>query len=108
MSSLARTTATLYIAMLLLLAGLGAASQTRYRDQARLLEAKEEAIIALVSARADAAAVNGPLAITSWARQAGMVPAPDALQVEAVAPGLVAPTATAPHAPSLEVVTVWR
>jgi len=107
-SSLARTTATLYIAMLLVLAGLGAVSQMRYRDQARLLEAKEEAIIALVSARADAAAVNGPLAITTWARQAGMVPAPDAKQVEAVAPGLVAPTTATPRSPSLEVVTVWR
>jgi len=52
--------------------------------------------------------VNGPLAITSWARGAGMVPAPDARQVEAVAPGLVAPAAPVHPTPSLVVDTVWR
>jgi ABC-type amino acid transport substrate-binding protein len=107
-SPLARVVTAGYVVLLLALAVLGSVSQQRYRAQARLLVAKEEAIVALVTARADAAAVNGPLAVTTWARQAGMVPAPDARQVEAVAPGLAAPTPPAPPAPGLEVATVWR
>jgi hypothetical protein len=97
-----------YVLLLLTLAALGAASQQHYRTQARLLVAKEQAIVELVTARAAAAAVNGPLAVTTWARGTGMVPAPDAPQVEAVAPGLEAPSAPVHPAPGLEVVTVWR
>jgi hypothetical protein len=107
-SPLARLATAGYIALLLALAVLGSVSQQRYRAQARLLVAKEQAIVALVTARADAAAVNGPLAVNTWARQAGMVPAPDARQVEAVAPGPGAPNPAAPPSPGLEVVTVWR
>jgi hypothetical protein len=107
-SPLARVATAGYIVLLLVLAVLGSASQQRFRAQARWLVAKEQAIVALVTARADAAAVNGPLAVTTWARQAGMVPAPDARQVEAVAPGLDAPTPPVPPSPGLEVVTVWR
>jgi hypothetical protein len=108
MSPLARATVAVYIALLLLLAALGAGSQLRYREQARLLAEKERAIVDLVTARAAAAAVNGPLAVTTWARAAGMVPAPDAPQVEAVAPGLLPPVVPTPPRPALEVVTVWR
>jgi ABC-type amino acid transport substrate-binding protein len=107
-SPLARIVTAGYIVLLLALAVLGSASQQRFRAQARLLVAKEQAIVALVAARADAAAVNGPLAVTTWARQAGMVPAPDARQVEAVAPGFDAPTPPVPPSPGLEVATVWR
>ncbi len=108
MSPWARTTVGAYVALLLLLAALGSASQQRHAAQARLLAEKERAIVDLVTARASAATVNGPLAVTTWARAAGMVPAPDAPQVEAVAPGLLAPLAPAAAQPSLEVVTVWR
>jgi hypothetical protein len=108
MSPLARIATASYMVLLLLLAGIGATSQLRYRTQAQLLDAKEQAIIELVTARAAAAAVNGPLAITTWARQAGMVPAPDAPQLDAVAPGIPAPNAPIPPSGSLEVVTVWR
>lgn len=108
MSPLARTTVTVYLVALLLLAGLGATSQLRYRAQAALLVDKDQAILALASARAAAATVNGPLAVTTWAREAGMVPAPDAPRVEGVAPGLAAPTPPAPPTPWLEVTTVWR
>jgi hypothetical protein len=108
MSPLARITTAVYVMLLLALAALGAASQQHYRAQARLLAAKEQAIVALVTARAEAAAVQGPLAVTTWARQAGMVPAPDASRVEAVAPGLAAPSPPVPPPPALEVVTVWR
>ena len=108
MSPLARTTAAVYVVALLILAGLGAASQLHYRTQAGLLADKEAAIVMLATARATAAAVNGPLAVTTWARAAGMVPAPDAPRVEAVAPGLGPPTPPAQPVPWLEVQTVWR
>jgi hypothetical protein len=107
-SPLARNAAALYVAALLLLAGLGATSQLRYRTQAGLLTDKEEAIVALAAARAAAASVNGPLAVTNWARRAGMVPAPDAPNVEAAAAGLAPPAVPVPPSPWLEVHTVWR
>ncbi len=108
MTPLARNAAALYVAALLLLAGLGATSQLRYRTQAGLLADKEEAIVALAAARAEAASVNGPLAVTNWARRAGMVPAPDAPNVEAAAAGLLPPPVPTPPSPWLEVQTVWR
>lgn len=108
MSPLARNAAALYVAALLLLAGLGATSQLRYRAQANLLSDKEQAIVALAAARSAAASVNGPLAVTTWARRAGMVPAPDAPNVEAAAAGLTPPPVPIPPIPWLEVQTVWR
>lgn len=108
MSRLALVVAALYGVLLLALAGVGAASQLRFDRQAALLDAKESALVELAARRADAAAVNGPFAVTSWARARGMVPAPDASTVVPVAPGL-APAAPAPlPAPTLEVRTVWR
>lgn len=108
MSPLARGAAAAYVVTLLLLAGLGAVSQMRYRDQARLLLAKEQAIVELAAARSAAASVNGPLAVNAWARAAGMVPAPDAPSIESVAGGLLPPYPAEQPAPWLEVVTVWR
>lgn len=108
MSPLARTSAATYVVLLLLLAGLGAVSQLRYREQARLLLAKEQAIVDLAAARSAAASVNGPLAVNAWARSAGMVPAPDAPRLEAVAGGLLPPAPPVHPTPWLEVVTVWR
>jgi hypothetical protein len=105
---LARNAIGVYVALLLLLALVGALSQTRFRQQARLLADKESGIVALTVARAAAANVNGPRAITQWARQSGMVPAPDAARVEWVAAGLVPPEARPLPTPKLEVVTVWR
>jgi len=107
-SPFARHAAVLYVAALLVLAGLGAASQMRYRTQASLLNDKEQAIVDLAAARSAAAGVNGPLAVTTWARQAGMVPAPDAPNVEAAAAGLLPPPVATPPSPWLEVRTVWR
>jgi hypothetical protein len=107
-SPLARNAAALSVAALLLLAGLGATSQLRYRAQAGLLIDKEQAIVALAAARSAAASVNGPLAVTTWARRAGMVPAPDAPNVEAAAAGLTPPPVPTLPTPWLEVQTVWR
>lgn len=108
MTPAARNMALAYVALLLILAGLGAVSQQRYRHQAGLLEAKDAALVEIAERRAGAAVVNGPLAVTTWARAAGMVPAPDAPLTASVAPGLPAPETPVPLAPTLEVRTVWR
>ncbi len=108
MSRLALAAASVFGVLLLALAAVGAASQLRLDRHVELLEAKEHALVDLAARRSDAAAVNGPLAVTSWARAAGMVPAPDAADVIAVAPGLP-PTEPPPlPTPALEVRTVWR
>jgi hypothetical protein len=107
-SRLAYATAAAFGALLLVLASVGAAAQVRLDLQTDLIAAKELALVDLAAQRAHAAAVNGPLAVTSWARAAGMVPAPDAAAVVAVAPGLP-PAEPAPQPePALEVRTVWR
>ena len=108
MSPLARAAVLAYVVVLLGLAALGATSQLRFREQARLLSAKERAIVDLAAARSSAASVNGPLAVTAWARAAGMVPAPDAPRIEPVAGGLLPPAPPVRIEPWLEVVTVWR
>ncbi len=108
MSRLAIAAATAFGVLLLALAAVGATSQIRLDLQVELLNAKEIALVEVAARRADAAAVNGPLAVTSWARAAGMVPAPDAADVVAVAPGLPPSDPPAHPAPALEVRTVWR
>ncbi len=108
MTRLAYGTAITYLVLLLTLAGVGALAQVRFDRQVELLDAKQQALIDVAARRADAAAVNGPLAITTWARATGMVPAPDAAEVVAVAPGFPPPPPTTPATPALEVRTVWR
>ncbi len=108
MTRLTRRLATLFVLLLLLLAGVGSYGQQRYLHQARLLGAKDAAVIELAAARSAAAAIQGPLAVTHWARQRGMVPAPDARDVIAVAPSPLPPPARAVHPPSLEIRTIWR
>jgi hypothetical protein len=108
MSPLARGATLAYAATLLILALVGSQGQLTHRQQARLLLAKEQALVESAVARAAAASVNGPLAITSFARAAGMVPAPDASRVEAVPGGLLPPAVPPVPNPFLEVVTQWR
>ena len=108
MSRLAIAAAIVFGVLLMALAAVGAASQVRLDRQVELLAAKEQALVELAARRSDAAAVNGPLAVTSWARGAGMVPAPDAADVIAVAPGLPPTEPAALPDPALEVRTVWR
>jgi len=105
---LARRLVALYLAMLLLLAAVGALGQQRFLHQAALLERKDTAVIELAVARSGAAGIQGPLAVTQWARDRGMVPAPDALDVIRVAPSPLAPPTRTLATPSLEVRTVWR
>ncbi|CAN5844653.1 hypothetical protein BH23DEI1_BH23DEI1_08710 [soil metagenome] len=108
MTQLAKRLALAYVMLTLSLAALGGHSQVRLLHHASLLEQKDAALVTLAARRAEAAAVNGPLAITHWARAAGMVPAPEAPDVIQVAPSPIAPPA--PHiAPShLEIRTIWR
>jgi hypothetical protein len=108
MSPLARSMALAYVLMLLILASIGAAGQLTYRHQARLLLAKEQALVEIAAARAAAAGINGPLAVAAFARSSGMVPAPDAKRVAAVAGGLIPPPSPPIANPYLEVVTQWR
>jgi hypothetical protein len=108
MTPLARRLTALYLALLLLLAALGAYGQQRFLHQATLLERKDAAVIELAVARSAAAGIQGPLAVTHWARERGMVPAPDALDVIPVAPSPLPPPSRTLATPTLEVRTVWR
>ena len=108
MTPVARTLVSIFVLALLLLAGLGSFAQERFMHQAALLRAKDAAIVEVAVARSAAASVNGPLAITHWARERGMVSAPDAPDAIAVAPSLLPPPTRTLVAPSLEVRTVWR
>ena len=108
MTPLAGRLAALFLALVLLLAAIGAHGQQRFLHQAQLLREKDAAVIDLAAARSAAATVNGPLAISRWARERGMVPAPDALDVIPVAPSPLPPPARVVDTPSLEVWTIWR
>ena len=108
MTPLARRLTALYLALLLLLAALGGYGQQRFLHQAWLLERKDAVVIDLAVARSQAASIQGPLAVTRWARARDMVPAPDALDVIAVAPSPLAPPTRTLATPSLEVRTIWR
>lgn len=108
MTPLARRLTALYLALLLLLAALGAYGQQRFLHQAWLLQRKDAVVVDLAVARSQAASIQGPLAVTHWARARGMVPAPDALDVIAVAPSPLPPPTRTLATPSLEVRTVWR
>lgn len=108
MTRLTQAVAATFGVLLVVLAGVGAVAQLRLDRQVELLALKEATLIELAARRADAAVVNGPLAVTSWARAAGMVPAPDAAEVVAVAPGLPPLDAEPRPTPALEVRTIWR
>jgi len=108
MTPLARRLSLVYVALLIALAVLGGHTQQRLLHQAQLLRTKDAAIIELAAARSAAASVNGPLAVSRWARERGMVSAPEAQDVIAVAPSPLPPPQRPTITPSLEVRTVWR
>ncbi len=108
MTPLAKRLAVLFVLLVLVLAGVGSHGQQRYLHQARLLADKDLAVIELAAARSSAAAIQGPLAVTHWARSRGMVPAPDVPDVMPVAPSPLPPPARVIQPPSLEVRTIWR
>lgn len=96
----------LFLALLLALAALGVINQRLYREQLTLMSSKQELLSAVAIARPQAAVVNGPQAVASWATANGMVPIPEARAARLIA-ATPAPTSADPL-PSLELRTIWR
>lgn len=97
----------IYLLAVLGLAAMGAWNQRLLTTELNLMDRRETLRREIVDLRADAAAVQGPLAVAAWAQQRGMVPAPEVDRVEHVV-ALPAPQLPAPQAVGLEVRTVWR
>ena len=95
-----------YVTCMLALAALGGANQLAFRQQVALMDAKQAMIARVVDLRADAARVEGPHAVTTWAESNGMIPAPENPRIENVAP-LLAPVLPDVEG-GLEVRTVWQ
>ena len=106
MSAIARRAVPVYLGLLLLLAATGLVNQGLYRHQTALIHQRQQLLDSVANLRLKAASVNGPLAVTQWADAHGMVPAPEASNVGAVAPG-PAPRLTPPDT-GLEIRTVWH
>lgn len=106
MRRLARRAIPVYFGLLLLLSAAGLVNQTLYHHQTKLIDQRQKLLASVASLRIQAATVNGPLAVTQWADNHGMVPAPEASNVGAVAPG----PAPLPKLPGtgLEIRTVWH
>lgn len=96
-----------FIISLLLLAFIGTLNQNAYRRQTRLLDYKSELQSLNSTLRLEAAHINGPVVIGNWAREQGMIPAPQGTAVREIAPQPVPPRA-APLTTGLEVQTIWR
>lgn len=96
-----------FVIALLALAYVGTLNQASYRTQWDLLDRKEELQVLNSTLRLEAARVNGPVVIGNWARERGMIPAPQGSQVRELAPEPV-PARAAPLRTGLEVHTVWR
>ncbi|HKI56123.1 MAG TPA: hypothetical protein VKB31_03135 [Trueperaceae bacterium] len=106
MSRIARRAVPIYLGLLLLVSAAGLVNQALYRHQTKLIDARAKLMGQVANLRLGAAAIDGPLAVTQWADAHGMVPAPEASQLSAVAAG---PTrAPAPPDTGLEIRTVWH
>ena len=106
MSRLVRRAVPVYLVLLLLLSAAGLVNQGLYHHQTKLIDQRQKLLATVASLRIEAASVNGPLAVTKWADAHGMVPAPEASNVGAVAPGQ-APLPKLPDT-GLEIRTVWH
>lgn len=95
-----------YIVLLLALAATGGYSQRLYLRQASLIGQKANLQATISELRAEAAPINGPLAISAWAKARGMVAASQALDTRTVAPG-PGPTVST-ETGAVEVYTLWR
>ena len=96
-----------YLVLALVLAALGAENQRLLAEELALIEERERARREGVLLRAEATAVNGPLAVARWAQDRGMVPAPEADTSEHVL-ALPAPDPAPDPGEGVEVRTVWR
>lgn len=106
MRTLVRRAVPVYLGLLLLLSAAGLVNQHLYHRQTKLIAERQKLMGEVANLRVQAAAVDGPLAVARWAGQHGMVPAPEAGNVGAVAPG-PAPVPKLPPT-GLEVRTIWR
>lgn len=102
-----RSAPAAFVVSLVALAFLGTLNQDSYRSQDRLLDRKAELQVLNSTLRLDAARINGPVVIGNWARERGMIPAPQVSGVREIAPEPV-PERAAPPVTGLEVHTVWR
>lgn len=96
----------LFVALLLVLALMGVVNQQLYAQQLALMTHKEQLLADVAVMRPQAAVVNGPQAVASWAATNGMVPIPEARAALLIAPS-PAPAFDVSN-PSLELRTVWR
>lgn len=100
----------LYVALLVALSLMGTSNRQLLRQQLELLDSKTELQAAAALQRREAAAVNGPAAVATWARAEGMLPISEARAASLVAPS-AAPVLDLPAtstSSSLELRTVWR
>ncbi len=97
----------LYAVLLVLLAWVGSQNQLSFRQQAALLDRKVTLQSTISSLRFDAAQISGPVVIGNWARETGMIPAPQGRLVREIAPQPL-PEAVADQPTGLEVITIWR
>ena len=96
-----------FIAGLLILAWVGTGNQASFIRQWDLIDHKADLQSLNSTLRLEAAAVSGPTVIGNWARQQGMIPAPQGRNIREVAQDPV-PASTPEQATGLEVHTVWR
>lgn len=97
----------LYIVLLVVLSLAGTNNRRLLSEQFRLLDLKAELQAAAAFERRDAAVVNGPASVATWARAQGMLPVSEARGASLVAPS-VAPVLDLSPTSTLELRTVWR
>lgn len=95
-----------YITLLFCLSVVGGFNQGLYNQQESLIEKKAQLQAQIRELRAEAAPINGPLAVNAWARAKGMVPATQVLNSQVVAPG--PGPQVSKQSESVEVYTLWR
>lgn len=102
-----RSAPLLLIALLLVLAALGVQNQRTFSQHVRLIDRKAGLHTLLADLRSQAAGISGPLAVGAWAREQGMIPAPQGRLIREVAPEL--PPQPRPQlATGLELRTIWQ
>lgn len=97
----------LYIVLLVALSLAGTNNRRLLSQQLDLLDGKSKLQAAAAFQRRDAAVVNGPAAVATWARTQGMLPVSEARAASLVAPS-VAPVLDLSPTSTLELRTVWR
>lgn len=102
-----RAAPIVFVISLFALAFVGTINQEGFVRQWDLLDYKADLQSLNSTLRLEAAAVSGPIGIGNWAREQGMIPAPQGRNVREVAPEPL-PGRTPLVDTGLEVLTVWR